>query len=126
MTEEKTQIADGVVSKLNAELGLKVGDKALVVFKPNFLHNPEDGIVVECRVDVIEQTIKTNTSGEESSKKYIVSFGLESTTVTDDVLFCFDKKQQANELAKSFLTQGIESAKNRVKRLEAALLLLET
>jgi len=126
MNEEKTQIADGVASKLNAELGLKIGDKCLVVFKPNFLHNFEDGIVVECRIEVIEQTIKTSENGKEVSKKYTVSFGLESTTVTDDVLFCFDKKQQANELAKSFLTQGIESAKNRVKRLEAALLLLET
>ena len=37
MTDKETQVSDGVASVLNAELGLKVGDKCLVVFNPSHL-----------------------------------------------------------------------------------------
>ena len=126
MTVEKTQQPLGVASDLNAELGFKVGDRCLVVFKPNSLNYIDDGIVIECHVEAIEQTTKTDSVSEKTSKRYTVCFGLQSTTVTDEVLFTFEQIEEANALAKTYLTQSITNVKARLSELESALALIKT
>lgn len=126
MNEKTTQQSVGVVSDLNNELGFKVGDKCLVVFRPNHLTDIEDGIIIECRVEAIEQTTRADSVSVKTSRRYIVGFFLQSTTVTEDVMFRFEDISKAQDLAKTYLTQSIESAKSRIKKLEMALALTKT
>ncbi len=126
MTVEKTQQSNGVASDLNAELGFKVGDKCLVVFRPNHLTDIEDGIIIECRVEAIEQTTKTDLVSVKTSRRYVVGFFLQSTTVTDDVMFQFEDINKAQELAKDYLAQSITNVKKRLTELESALSLIKT
>ena len=111
---------------LERELGFRVGDKCLVVFKPSHLTDIEDGIIIECRVEAIEQTTKTDSVSEKTSKRYTVSFGLQSTIVTDDVMFYLEDIDKAQELAKTYLTQSITNVKVRLSELESALALIKT
>lgn len=126
MNEEKTQIADGVASVLNAELGLKVGDKCLVVFNPSHLNYIEDGNVIDCVLDAIEETKTTVIDNEKTVRKYRVSFGLQSTTVTENFIFSLKQKNEAYLLAKSLLEKRINQVKDNLRDLEKALLLVET
>ena len=127
MTENTTQSAE-CLSRLTAELGLNVGDKCLVVFNPSHLSYIEDGNVIDCVLDAIEET-KTKTiiiDGEKTVRKYRVSFGLQNTTVTEDFIFSLEQKDEAFTLAKRLLEKRITKIKGELSDLEKALLLVET
>ena len=100
MNEKIEQASDGVASELNAELGLKVGDKCLVVFNPSHLNYIEDGNVIDCVLDAIEETKTTLIDDEKTVKKYRVSFGLQSTTVTEDLIFSLKQKKRSVSFSK--------------------------
>lgn len=108
------------------ELGLKVGDKCLVVFKPSHLTYIEDGNVVECVLDAIEEVKNLTIDNETILRKYRVSFGLQNTTVTPDFIFSLQQKAEANILARTLLENSINKAKQNIENLEKALLLIET
>lgn len=126
MTDEKTQQSTGVASDLNAELGLNVGDKCLVVFNPSHLSYIEDGNVIDCVLDAIEETKTIIIDGEKTVRKYRVSFGLQNTTVTEDFIFSLEQKDEAFTLAKRLLEKRITKIKEELSDLEKALLLVET
>lgn len=126
MNEKIEQASAGVASELNAELGLNVGDKCLVVFNPSHLNYIEDGNVIDCVLDAIEETKTTLIDDEKTVKKYRVSFGLQSTTVTEDLIFSLKQKNEAYLLAKSLLEKRINQVKDNLRDLEKALLLVET
>ena len=126
MTDKETQASAGVASELNAELGLSVGDKCLVVFNPSYLNYIEDGNVIDCVLDAIEETKTTLIDDEKTFRKYRVSFGLQSTTVTEDLIFSLKQKNEAYLLAKSLLEKRINQVKDNLRDLEKALLLVET
>ena len=126
MTDKETQVSDGVASELNAELGLKVGDKCLVVFNPSHLNYIEDGNVIDCVLDAIEETKTTVIDGEKTFRKYRVSFGLQGTTVNEDFIFSLKQKDEAFTLAKYLLEKRITKIKEELSDLEKALLLVET
>ena len=126
MTDKETQALAGVASELNAELGLNVGDKCLVVFNPSHLSYIEDGNVIDCVLDAIEETKTIIIDGEKTVRKYRVSFGLQNTTVTEDFIFSLEQKDEAFTLAKRLLEKRITKIKEELSDLEKALLLVET
>ncbi len=126
MNEKIEQASAGAASELNAELGLKVGDKCLVVFNPSHLNYIEDGNVIDCVLDAIEETKTTVIDNEKTVRKYRVSFGLQGTTVTEDFIFSLAQKNEAYLLAKSLLEKRINQVKDNLRDLEKALLIVET